>query len=490
MKQRPITYWTKDRIDNGLRRYARELFSGREGRLPRLFHIYLQSIPISLRRQNKQLRLYPPPSRVLLFYKSFPEAWEMLGFTLDFRKIEDWTRDEVVSGLKRVHAATGKCPIDFREYCEICKAQIGETKFPPVLTILDLFGSIENAWRSAGFPVDPRRSSEADDEFISDLAREREIEPEEIRETSGLAQILKRELIRRLARLLLSVPAAEKPIIPPATAKKKPPKPKRLPGKRVHFETDGQALCRRNARPSRFDLTLSPDKTAVSCAMCLDVLNGILKLCTFRSKEDLPETSVCRQCKAEKRIGEMIVIFVKNETLFRIRPRCKACTNARERSHRREWKRQYQQNWRKNNPELNKSYWKDNPKIRDRARERAQKRWSEKRDAILIQGRMNRYGNRISLKKAGELLKKFGHCYPMRAGLTEAGLRECERIRSRFRNRGEKPPRPSEIRRMVYEDDGGAYVFVVRPEDQPEIYKIASENLRKWHRSKREEECL
>ncbi len=183
----------------------------------------------------------------------------------------------------------------------------------------------------------------------------------------------------------------------------------------------------------------------------------------------------------------MIVVFKRKEKQFLLRPRCKDCHNKRERKNRREYKREYLRKWRSENSELNRSYWKDNPVYREKFRVNAYKRFIKNHETILIQGRFARRGRSITLYQAKELLKIFGRCYPTRQGLTSLGLKECERIRSRFRIKGEKPPSNFDIRLEVYENDRGHYEYVIRPEDQPEPYKTASETLRRWHRDRRAE---
>lgn len=495
-RRKPVAYWTKERVINGLRRYARDLFAGREKHLPKRYSTYLDAIPEDVRRLNRQLRLYPPPARVLLHYRSVIEAWEDLGFALEYRHFENWTRDEAIRGLKRVYAAVGYCPTAFRKYCEIVSGQISDTKYPSLLTILDLFRSVENAWLSAGFTVDLPKAplTPGDGRFIAELLEVEGIEFSDLRETGAIAEIVKLTFLERaigiiavrIERLKREAEQAElsaaKTAFEKAASKKAALKSK--PGKivkKIHFDKDGQAFCRQNSKTNRFNLELTIDKAAVTCSSCLDILGGRIVLCRFPTREELPERAFCQQCETEKPIKEMMVAFLKSEKLYRVRPRCKECYNERERGHRREWKREYQQNWRKDNSELNDSYWKDNPKVKEQSRQRTNKIWNEKREAVLIQGRMNRHGRRVSLKKAEELLTKFGRCYPTGFGLTTEGERECEKIRSRFRLRKEKPPKPFDIRLMVYADDNANYRFVIRPEEQPEPYKQASVRLKQWH---------
>jgi hypothetical protein len=194
--------------------------------------------------------------------------------------------------------------------------------------------------------------------------------------------------------------------------------------------------------------------------------------------DQLPPEYGCKLCGLTKPLAEMIVVHVRREQSYRLRPRCKACHNERERGHRREWKREYLKRWRRGNARLNRSYW-DNEQARENNRIRAGERFREKHDAILIQGRLRRHGIAVSFKEAEALLAKFGRCYPTRYGLTQEGLRECERIRSAMRRIGRRIS-PIEIRIMVYED--GLYI---KPNRQPRPYQRSAEKLRQWHRGQK-----
>lgn len=194
---------------------------------------------------------------------------------------------------------------------------------------------------------------------------------------------------------------------------------------------------------------------------------------------ELPGEHTCNLCQATKPITAMVIVRNRREGVYQVRPRCKDCHNQRERGHRREWKRKYLQRWRARNKELNDSYWR-NPEARERARINHARRFAEKHDAILIQGRMNRRGMGITIKEAEELLKRFGRCYPTRLGLTPEGLRECERIRSAFRRSGSKRrPTNFEIRLMVYEDG-----LHIPPSKQPKPFKDAAKRLRRLQRAR------
>ncbi|HWF03415.1 MAG TPA: hypothetical protein VHA06_07000 [Candidatus Angelobacter sp.] len=197
----------------------------------------------------------------------------------------------------------------------------------------------------------------------------------------------------------------------------------------------------------------------------------------FKTIQQLPEKHVCRKCTKEKPISEMIVIRERRTGDILLRARCKECNNKQERGHRREYKTKYLKSWRKNNPEVNESYWRQSTADnRVLINARAYERFQRHHEAILIQGRLSRRGIKVSIAGAKGLYKKYGRCYPTRFGLTPAGLRECERIRSSQR-RAEDSKRFSslEIRMMVYEDG-----FYITPRRQPVPYKAAAQRLRSF----------
>jgi hypothetical protein len=222
-----------------------------------------------------------------------------------------------------------------------------------------------------------------------------------------------------------------------------------------------------------------------------------------KRRADLPAEYGCRQCGATKPIKKMVLVRRRKTRDYLLRPRCKDCHNENEKGHRREYKTKYLRRWRENNAEVNESYWRG----RDRAASNATsyKHFTKNHAAILIQGRLHRAGVQVSLREARSLLRQYGRCYPTSFGLTEKGKRECERIRSRFRNaryqarkRGMKEPpapRPIEIRMMVYADgrpDHGRPdpaeaaapdAFVIPPRLQPVPFRVASKRLKEWHRS-------
>jgi hypothetical protein len=190
---------------------------------------------------------------------------------------------------------------------------------------------------------------------------------------------------------------------------------------------------------------------------------------------DLPKEYACKLCGATKPVAEMVVRRRRELNGFCLQPRCKECHNARERGHRREYKRKYLQRWRKKNAAVAKSYWKDHPEYLERSRESAARYVEKHRDALAIRRRLKSRGIEVSVAEAEELLKQYGRCYPTRFGLTPEGLKECERIRSRMRQRGGKVLSSVEIRIMVYED--GHYIT---PSRQPKPYQKAAARLREW----------
>lgn len=188
----------------------------------------------------------------------------------------------------------------------------------------------------------------------------------------------------------------------------------------------------------------------------------------------------------------MIIQYWKTEGFYYFRPRCKACNNTREQGHRRDYKRKYLQRWRKQNAEVNDSYWCGNVRVREAARIRAANRSREETDAIAIQRRLRTQGESVTIAEARGLLALYGGCYPTRYGLTDRGLRRCEQIRSRLRNRSGKPSSfgyqmlsSFEIRVMVYEESEEEPFLIIPRDQQPIPYQKAAERLRQWHRNQR-----
>jgi hypothetical protein len=195
-----------------------------------------------------------------------------------------------------------------------------------------------------------------------------------------------------------------------------------------------------------------------------------------KSLDDLPDTYGCKLCEKDKPIDEIIVIHDRRKSGYRVRCRCKACHNARQRGHRRPWKTQYLRRWRKENRQLNESYWRKATADRARRNRLGYAHFLANHHAILIQGRLRRrLGEHISLAEARALLSKYGPCYPTQMGLTPRGRRECERIRARLR-RVEDKPCLIDIRMMVYAEG-----MHIKPQKQPIPFLHAAERLRRYH---------
>lgn len=223
--------------------------------------------------------------------------------------------------------------------------------------------------------------------------------------------------------------------------------------------------------------------------------------CRAARLEDLPAEGHCVLGNHTKPRSEMVVYRSKRDG-YVMRPRCKECHNAGERGHRREYKRNYLRAWRRRNKSLDRSYW-NNPTQRRKSTLRARGYRERDGEAITIQRRLREQLNeRVTLAEARELLLKFGPGYPTRYGLTEEGLRECERIRSRLRsaarrNRHRVRVRNIEIRVLVYQDavDSGRAVDSVRgpalmiePGLQKSRYSGAS--LKRWWQERKRERRL
>ncbi|MCA1558437.1 MAG: hypothetical protein LC731_07860, partial [Acidobacteria bacterium] len=198
--------------------------------------------------------------------------------------------------------------------------------------------------------------------------------------------------------------------------------------------------------------------------------------------EDLPQEYGCNLCGEIKPLDEMVVVFMKREQCYRLRPRCKKCHNERERGHRREWKQMYLRRWRARNEEKTKSYWKDRPDYLERSRRGAARYVERHRDGLAIRRRFKTRGVEVSVAEAEALLKKFGPCYPTRHGLTPEGLKRCEQLRSEHRRAGRAGLISLfEIRIKVY-DEG----MFIEPHLQARPFQKTSTRMRAWQAAQRE----
>jgi hypothetical protein len=197
---------------------------------------------------------------------------------------------------------------------------------------------------------------------------------------------------------------------------------------------------------------------------------------------DLPAVAHCNKCDKDKPLAEMIVFRLASDGLYHLRKKCKECASAYNRTFQ-EWRREYLRKWRKENPELNRSYW-DNPEVKERSLQYTRKFNTINREAILIKNRLRRHGQPCTIAEAREYLKKYGPNFPTIHGLTSAGKREVQRIRSAYRRAGRQIT-AFEIRLMVYEDSAEEPRLLKKPSTQKFPYKTSAHRLRTWHQQQR-----
>lgn len=82
---KPVSWWTRERVRNGLARLARDYFDGDDNNLPQTSYGFRNALPTAERRRARHLRLYPPYVAVLRQYQSLLAAWIDLGFNVSQR---------------------------------------------------------------------------------------------------------------------------------------------------------------------------------------------------------------------------------------------------------------------------------------------------------------------------------------------------------------------------------------------------------------------
>lgn len=202
-----------------------------------------------------------------------------------------------------------------------------------------------------------------------------------------------------------------------------------------------------------------------------------------RHFNDLPAIGHCNKCDQDKPLAEMCVFRRASEGTYCLRPRCKECAYAYNRTLQ-GWRRDYLRQWRRRNAALNRSYW-DNPEAKEKSSQNNRKFRAANREANLIQNRLRRRGMPCSLDEARKYLAKYGPNYPTIHGLTDWGKREVERVRSACRRQGKKIT-ALEIRLMVYEDSEEEPRLLKKPSVQKFPYKKCGQKLRAWHQQKKE----
>jgi hypothetical protein len=163
--QKQVSYWTKERVRNGLRRFVRDYFEGNEKNLPPRAHNFRHAIPEADQRNAQRLRLYPTYSVILRHYASLVEAWTDIGYEVRETPLAYWTHDEVIAGLKRFFKDFGFCPTyhGYLEHAQFTekhnkKGEVSPTgaynKYPGFLSIRKYFSTMREAWTAAGCEVD------------------------------------------------------------------------------------------------------------------------------------------------------------------------------------------------------------------------------------------------------------------------------------------------------------------------------------------------
>lgn len=88
VKNRPrfkATYWTLERVKNGLERFIRDIADGDPENLPANFNAYNEMVGKDELNKNLDKRLYPPAPAVLRHYEAFVHAWWDLGYLVEVR---------------------------------------------------------------------------------------------------------------------------------------------------------------------------------------------------------------------------------------------------------------------------------------------------------------------------------------------------------------------------------------------------------------------
>lgn len=79
-------WWTRRRVENGLRRYQRDFFPDNEADLPESVHAYQKVIPAEEKLRPTRERIYPTGDAVLYHFDCLLQAWWLLGFNVVSRR--------------------------------------------------------------------------------------------------------------------------------------------------------------------------------------------------------------------------------------------------------------------------------------------------------------------------------------------------------------------------------------------------------------------
>lgn len=107
-KSHPVSqWWTRQRVENGLRRYQRDFFPDNEAELPESVHAYQKVIPAQEKLRPTRERIYPTGDAVLYHFECLLQAWWLLGFNVvsrrETRRIYEIT-PEIETVLRKVYS--------------------------------------------------------------------------------------------------------------------------------------------------------------------------------------------------------------------------------------------------------------------------------------------------------------------------------------------------------------------------------------------------
>lgn len=107
-KSHPVSqWWTRRRVENGLRRYQRDFFPEDEANLPESVHAYQKFIPAEEKLRPTRERIYPTGDAVLYHFECLLQAWWLLGFDVvsrrETRKIHELT-PAIETELRKVYS--------------------------------------------------------------------------------------------------------------------------------------------------------------------------------------------------------------------------------------------------------------------------------------------------------------------------------------------------------------------------------------------------
>lgn len=80
-----VSFWTRERVDNGLERFIRDYAEGDSANLPANISKYAEIVSKAEKGKRLKDRLYPPAPAVLRYYETFAAAWWHFGYLVEVR---------------------------------------------------------------------------------------------------------------------------------------------------------------------------------------------------------------------------------------------------------------------------------------------------------------------------------------------------------------------------------------------------------------------